>query len=350
MAAAEDSRTFETVEASRLGPEVVTLGECLVALVAADEAPLADATAFSRHVAGAEANVAVTLARLGRRSAFIGRVGADPFGTAIVRRLRGEGVDVSHVTTVTDRPTGVLVRDRRTFGASEVLYLRSGSAGATLDRADVIRAVGHGLFRDAVWLHLTGVTAALGEGPRVALQAAGAAARDVGVGISFDVNLRRKLWSPTEAAPVLRTLAAAADLVFGSVDELALLVGGGNAADRPGLEGLLDAVLALGPRTVVVKLGRDGAFARGRGADGSVWTEVHPGFPAWAPIDPIGAGDAFVGGYITARVEGLTPRDALALGNACGASAACAVGDLTGLPSRAEAQAMIDGGSPDTRR
>jgi len=77
--------------------DVVTLGEAMVGLVASDVGPLAEARRFEPHVAGAEANVAVGLARLGHRAAFIGRVGSDGFGTAIVRRLRGEGVDVANL-------------------------------------------------------------------------------------------------------------------------------------------------------------------------------------------------------------------------------------------------------------
>ena len=73
--------------------EVVTLGECLVALVAAAPGSLAETSDFERHIAGAEANAAVGLARLGHSVAYIGRVGGDGFGSAIVRRLRGEGVN-----------------------------------------------------------------------------------------------------------------------------------------------------------------------------------------------------------------------------------------------------------------
>ena len=82
--------------------EVVTLGECLVAFVATTPGPLAEATTFERFVVGAEANVAVGLARLGHSVAFIGRVGADGFGEAIVRRLRGEGVDITDLAVDPD--------------------------------------------------------------------------------------------------------------------------------------------------------------------------------------------------------------------------------------------------------
>ena len=96
--------------------EVVTLGECLIAFVATTPGPLAEATTFERFVAGAEANVAVGLARLGHSVAFIGRVGADGFGDAVVKRLRGEGVDITHLAIDPDAATGLMFRERRVIG------------------------------------------------------------------------------------------------------------------------------------------------------------------------------------------------------------------------------------------
>jgi 2-dehydro-3-deoxygluconokinase len=148
--------------------EVVTLGECLVALVAGAAGPLAETTVFERHVAGAEANAAVGLARLGHSVAYIGRVGGDGFGTAIVRKLRGEGVDVEHLVVDDTAPTGLMIRERRAFGAAHVLYYRSGSAGSRLGPADVDSAAA--LFEGASWLHVTGITPALSPTARAAVE------------------------------------------------------------------------------------------------------------------------------------------------------------------------------------
>ena len=82
--------------------EVVTLGECMASFVALERGPMAEATSYRRTTAGAEANVAVGLARLGRRVAYIARVGADGLGSAVVRELRGQGVDVDFVRTDPD--------------------------------------------------------------------------------------------------------------------------------------------------------------------------------------------------------------------------------------------------------
>jgi 2-dehydro-3-deoxygluconokinase len=301
--------------------EVVTLGECLIALVAEAPGPLAESPTFSRHVAGAEANFAVGLARLGHGVAYIGRVGADGFGTTIVRRLRGEGVEVRFVRT-DDAPTGLMVRERRTLGPADVLYYRSGSAGSRLGPDDVDQAAGDGVFAQARWLHVTGITPALAETARAAVGRAIELAREAGCTVSLDLNLRRRLWSDEQAAPVLRELTSRVDVVFGGADE-ANVVGG--TADPDGL-------LALGPRFAVVKLGIEGAQARESAGEPVRVRAV----PVQSVLDPVGAGDAFCAGFVAARLEGGDLREALEVGCACGASAVAAVGDLTGLPTREE--------------
>jgi 2-dehydro-3-deoxygluconokinase len=322
--------------------EVVTLGECLASFVATAPGPLADAIAFERHVAGAEANVAVGLARLGHRVTYIGRVGADGFGTAIVRRLRGEGVDVAQLTVDPDAPTGVMFRERRALGAIDVVYHRTGSAASRLSAADVDRSAADGAFDGARWLHLTGITPALSATARAAATRARDLAREAGISISLDVNLRRRLWSDDEAGPVLRDLVVGVDVVLGSVDELALI--GGVDPDTDVAELVAD-VTTLGPSTVVAKLGADGALGLEAGG-----TLIHePAVRVAAVVDPVGAGDAFCAGFIAGRLDGVDLGTALRMGNACGALAIAASGDQAGLPDRSELGRLLAGG-PDTLR
>ena len=321
-------------------PEVLTLGECLVALVATGLGPLAEASTFERHVAGAEANVAVGLARLGHRPAFIGRVGADGFGTAIVRRLRGEGVDVGHLTVDPSAATGILIRERRTLGPAEVTYYRSGSAGSRLEPSDVEAAAG--LFPTARWLHVTGITPALSKSARAAVERAIALARESGLTVSLDLNLRRKLWSDEEAADVLANLAAEVDVVFGSLDEFALITDG---AASPDPAELAQRVLALGPTSAVVKLGAGGAL----GLTGDADAVVEPAIVTTA-VDTIGAGDAFVAGFIAASLEGGSLTESLRAGNACGAAAVGVVGDQGGLPERSRLDLILGAAGDDAIR
>lgn len=329
--------------------EVVTLGECLVAFVATSPGPLAEATTFERFVAGAEANLAVGLARLGHSVTFIGRVGADGFGDAITRRLRGEGVDTTHLSVDADHTTGLMFRERRILGPAQVVYARRDSAGSCLSTADVDRAAGAGVFDGARWLHLTGITPATSADARAATERATDLARAAGMSIGLDLNLRRRLWSDEAAAPVLRALAARVDVIFGSPDELAVVTG--LAADDDPAE-LARAATALGPAVAVAKLGADGALAIER--DALDLPVARSAVPLPVVVDPVGAGDAFCAGFIAARLDGMDLAVALEIANACGAAVVSALGDQTGLPDRTELVAIlragIGAGAPDTNR
>jgi 2-dehydro-3-deoxygluconokinase len=328
--------------------EVVTLGECLVSLIAQERGPLAESATFLRTVTGAEANVAVGLSRLGHSVGYIGRVGADAFGTAIIRRLRGEGVDVSHLTVDGAGPTGVMVRELRDLGPMEVIYHRTRSAGSRLDPSDVDAAAD--LIAGARWLHLTGITLALSASATAAVERALGAARAAGATVSLDLNIRRRLWSETEAAAMLRALSGRCDVVLGGLDEVALVAGVaptlGDAA-RADPTGAASALLAAGASRVVVKLGAQGALERT--ADGT--TVTAPALAVPRVVDPVGAGDSFVAGWLALTLEGASPSMALRAGNVCGALVVSTVGDLTGAPDRPTLEALMrDVGGPDTLR
>ena len=197
----------------------------------------------------------------------------------------------------------------------------------------------------ARWLHVTGITPALSDSARAAVDRAIELARAAGLTISLDVNLRRRLWSDDVAGPVLRTLAGSADVVFGSPDEFAVLAGA-DATDSSANAALARAILDLGPAIAVVKLAGDGAFAMAE--DGQAIEA--PAFAVKTVIDPVGAGDAFCAGFIAARLEGADLAAALDAGRACGASAVTASGDMAGLLDRSELDRLLAAGGPDTLR
>ncbi len=314
-----------------MSAEVVTLGEALVALVADEGRPLVSPGSFTPFVAGAEANVAMGLARLGRSVSFIGRVGADGLGQMVRNGLRGEGVDVRWLSEDAEAPTGALARDRRSLPPCEVVYLRRGSAASRLEPADV-EAAGE-TIAGARWLHLTGITPALSPTCRAAVRSALQFARAGSVRVSLDVNLRRRLWSDREAAPVLADLAEFCDLVIAGEEEAFLLCGSTDPsalAERFGVE-------------AVVKRGAHGAAGW---RDGVV---AEAGGIAVAPVDVVGAGDAFTAGYLDAVLDGAGLAEALRRANACGAIAVASVGDATGLPTRAELARVLAGGADVVR-
>jgi 2-dehydro-3-deoxygluconokinase len=168
--------------------------------------------------------------------------------------------------------------------------------------------------------------------------------------VSLDLNIRRRLWSESDAAVALRALVAGCDLVLGGLDEVALVSGLAASLEEGGVtdpEAAADAVLRAGAGRVIVKLGADGALSRV--ADGT--TVRSPGLRVPHVVDPVGAGDAFTAGYLALTLEGASPEHALRAANACGALAVATVGDMLGLPDRATLDALLAGpGGPDTLR
>ncbi|MFJ3143396.1 sugar kinase [Streptomyces halstedii] len=309
------------------GGGLVTFGESM-GRISADQIGLLDTSrTFSVSVGGAESNVAVAAARLGADATWAGRLGRDSVGDLVERRLRTEGV--RRRITRDDGFTGLMVCSRRTNAGVRVDYHRAGSAGSRLTPEDV----GEDLIRQADVLHATGITPALGPTARTTTSWALRTAREAGVTVSLDVNYRAKLWPPREAAPVLRELVTQADIVFAGPEEAALVLGTQDAYAREPLEAAR-ALVALGPRTAVVKDGPRGCAAV---IDGRAY--VREAVPV-RTVDPVGAGDAFVAGYL---VELLAGRDAgarLTTATRTGAYAVTVPGDCEGLPFRHELDAF----------
>ena len=302
-----------------------TFGETM-GLVAADGIGLLDhVSSFRYTIGGAESNVAVGVARLGGTATWLGRVGQDATGDLIERRLRAEGV---RTIAIRDESfTGLMVRYRRTGEQTHVDYHRAGSAGSRLQPSDL-----PGDLTEADILHVTGITPALSDSARVTVFQAVEQARAAGVTVSVDVNYRAKLWSRFEAASVLRDLVTRADIVFAGPDEAALFVDD----DDP-----IDGLAKLGPAEVIVKDGGRGCHALIDGLRHEV-----PALPVTV-VDPVGAGDAFVAGYLADRLAGAGAGQCLRTAIAAGAFAVTVPGDCEGLPDRAELAALTGG---DIRR
>lgn len=307
-------------------PDVVTLGETMALVAATGTGPFAVGSTARISFAGAESNVAIGLARLGHRAAFAGRLGADPLGQLIHDALRGEGVDVSAVHRDAEAPTALILREHRTADRVRVGYYRKGLAGSRLSPSD-LAAVPIGSARI---LHVTGITPALSESAASCVRRAVEVARQAGVTVSLDLNYRAALWSKANAARELAGLVEQADIVFAGTDEAKLVVDG----DDP--ERLARELAKRGPSEVVIKLGEQGALALS--SDEVVRA---PGLRV-SLVDPVGAGDAFVAGYLSARLDGLPAEERLVRGNVCGAFAVSVEGDWEGLPRRPELATLFD--------
>src|SRR5438552_1563450 len=231
--------------------DVVTLGESMVLLLAEQPGPMREAATFRRFIAGAESNLAIGLSRLGQTAGWFSRVGDDEFGRAIVFRIRGEGVDTSHVLSDPSAPTGLVIRERREIGPIEQVYYRRGSAASRLSPADLDTAY----LSNARFLHLTGITPALSESCRQTVFEAAKIARAAGVQVVLDPNYRSKLWAPPEFRAAVRSLASLCDILLPGRDEAQLLTGQSDP------EMAVRELHGLGPQLVVIKLGSAGAVA-----------------------------------------------------------------------------------------
>ncbi|MET0474742.1 MAG: sugar kinase [Mycobacterium sp.] len=306
-------------------PDVMSIGETMVAL--RSQTMLSTGGTVSTSIAGAESNVAIALARLGHQSSWVGRVGSDAMGDLVLRTLRAEGVDVSGARRDT-ASTGVVFFERRLPTMQRVSYMRTGSAATQLCPADVDVPKGTRI------VHVTGVTAALGPNPRAAVFAAVEQARDRGALVSVDVNFRSRLWDADDARPVLTELAAGADVLIASPEELALLAHGPEPLPTKDLAGRL---IADGVTEVVVKDGAGPAFVVT--SDGTITEHARD----VSVVDSVGAGDAFVGGYLSGVLDGLSLHDRLRRAHTLGAFAVATVGDWEGLPTRDELELLRAG-------
>ncbi|MFF9774247.1 sugar kinase [Streptomyces sp. NPDC013978] len=302
-------------------PEVVTFGETMAALRAHGALRLGGSLGLS--VAGAESNVAIGLARLGHRVRWAGRVGADELGALVLRTLRAEGVDITHaVTDDAGRPTGLLMTEPRLGTLTRVSYYRTGSAGSAVAPADVLPALADG----PRVLHLTGITPALSPTAADAALTAAATAYEAGITVCLDINHRSRLWTADRARAALRPMLAHIDLLIASEDELPLVLA------RPGVDEpeAVRAVLAEGVGEVVVKRGARGATAfTADGATDRAARQVDA-------VDLVGAGDAFVAGYLSGLLDGADVPARLHRAVTTSAFAVATRGDWEGLPARDE--------------
>jgi len=312
--------------------DVITLGETMALMKAATPGPLPHVASLLLGIGGAESNVAIALRRLGASVAWIGRVGSDSLGDLVLRELHAEGLEVL-ARRDGNRSTGLMIKERRTQESVKVWYYRAGSAGSRISQEDVPAD----RIAQARLLHLTGITPALSPSAARAAQFAVDCAKAAGTLVSFDLNYRAALWPRATAAPAFRELIEQADIVFAGDDEAAIVVG--PAADP--LE-LARRLSALGPSQVIIKLGASGCVAL---VDGSTFTQS--AVPI-RPVDSVGAGDAFVAGYLSELLRDQDVPQRLLTAVRTGAFACLVPGDWEGMPRRSELE-LLEADDPITR-
>lgn len=307
-------------------PEVVTLGETMVMFSPDQNGALRYVHSFRKRFAGAESNVAIGLVRLGHSCGWISKVGDDEFGRFVLREVRAEGVEVSQVKFHESAPTGIMFKEISEGRDTRVYYYRKDSAASRMVPGDLDAAY----IAGARVLHVTGITPALSATCMETLMQALVLARSHGGTVSFDPNIRLKLWSREEATLVIKNILPYVDIALPGMEEGEILF------HKKDPDEVIDAFLESGAKTVALKLGAEGCIV----ADASRRCRMDA-YKVEKAVDPIGAGDAFAAGFLAAYLEGGSLEECGKMANAMGAYAVTTAGDIEGLPQRNELEAFM---------
>lgn len=305
----------------------------MVAFIPHTNTALRYVDSFGKVIAGAESNTAIGLAKLGCSTGWFSKVGNDEFGEFVIREIRGEGVDTSRVIRDSEHPTGIMFKQFAENKESSVFYYRKDSAASTLSPADIDPVY----IADTRILMISGITPALSESCQETIRFAIHLARENGVQVCFDPNIRRKLWNEVDAKKVLEPILSQSDIVCLGMNEASLLTG--ETTPENAARNLRDR----GALWIGIKLGSEGAYV----ADQHRGIHI-PAYPI-SVIDNIGAGDAFNAGFLFGILEKKNLEDCGRLGTIMGALAVSTYGDIEGLPNRTVLEKLATGFVEATR-
>lgn len=306
--------------------DVVTIGDVLIAMNPTATGPLRFVHTFEKKVGGAELNVAIGCARLGLKVGWISRLGRDEFGRYALHFIRGEGIDTSQVELVEGYPTSVYFKEIFADGRANSYYYRHPSPTSTLRPEDIDADY----LKQAKLLHISGVFPAVCESNYEVLLHTVKLAKANGLTVTFDPNIRLKLWSAEEARQKLRKLLPFVDVVLTGEEEARILV------DTLRPDEVFSAFRALGVEHVVLKQGE-------RGAVGCRDNQVvdSPAYPVQKVVDTVGAGDGFAAGYLYGLLHQWSLQECLRLANAVGSMVVAVSGDNEGLPYMDEVKVFL---------
>jgi 2-dehydro-3-deoxygluconokinase len=309
--------------------ELVSFGESMLRLSPPDADRLERTDSLDVHIAGAESNVAVAAQRLGVDAAWISKVPDSPVARRLVRPLAGHGVDTDVVRSDEGRQGLYYLEPGGEPRGLNVVYDRAGAAVTTAETAEL--PTEH--VRDAEMFYTTGITPALSETLETTTRELLELAREAGTTTGFDLNYRSKLWSPAEARETLTDLFPLVDVAVVPEDDAADVLGrekGGETLAR-------DVQTEYDFETVVVTQGGDGALAL---ADGTVHEQAAY---ETETLDPVGTGDAFVGGFLAQYLGDGSIPDALEYGAATAALKRTIPGDVA-VVNPEDVEAVIERG------
>jgi 2-dehydro-3-deoxygluconokinase len=301
--------------------DLVALGEPMIEF---NQVRPEEATGYRQGFGGDTSNTVIAAARLGARATYITRLGDDAFGRMFLDLWRREGLDTCGVGIDPDAPTGIYFVTHGARG-HEFSYLRAGSAASRMRPGDLPQAV----IQSAAVLHVSGISQAISASACDTVFAAIDAARSAGVRISYDSNLRLKLWPLARARAVITATIRLCDWFVPSLEEAAQLSG----ASDP--RAILDWCHAAGAQVVALKMGAAGVWVSTQSScEHIAGHRVHA-------VDATGAGDCFDGAFATRMIAGDPPIVAARYANAAAALATTGYGAVAPLPRHADVTAFL---------
>ena len=283
--------------------DVITIGDAMVAMCPKEKGPILFCNTFERKIGGAELNVAIGCARLGLKSGWISRLGQDDFGKHILKTVRGEGIDTSQIELVEGYQTSVYFREVMANGDSRSFYYREKSPTSTM----TAESLDENYFRNSKVLHITGVFPSINDNNKEILLKAVELAKKNNLLISFDPNIRLKMWTKSQAREFINKFLSEVDILLVGDEEISILI------DEEDTNEAIKKFHDMGIDKVVVKRGAKGAI----GSDGSNIYDVAAIKPK-ALIDTVGAGDGFAAGFLSAYLKGDSFEESIEFANAVG--------------------------------
>lgn len=319
-------------------PEIIALGEPLIEFSAVESGALTDGARFVAGCGGDTCNFVVAVNRLGGRAGYITRIGNDPFADILTTCWAREGVDTQFVERDAAARTGLYFITRDAAGHL-FTYYRQDSAASRMTPS----RLPHDYIRNARWLHVTGISQAISPTAADTVETAIISARTSGTVVSYDPNLRLKLWPLEQARAIIHRTLAQVDILMPSYEDARQLTG----IEDP--EQIVRFYLARGPRIVVLKMGAEGALLATAEIDQDPPTlhRVAP-YPVDA-VDTSGAGDTFNAAFAVSRLAGRPLPDCVRYANAAGALVTTGFGTITPIPKAEAVHKLMTQHAPEKR-
>jgi 2-dehydro-3-deoxygluconokinase len=264
--------------------DIVALGEPMVEFNQRDGH---DSTIYLQGFGGDTSNFLIAAARQGARTGYLSALGRDRYAAMLKQLWQAEGVDDSAVLTNENAYTGIYFVSHGAHG-HQFDFFRKGSAASLMTPADLNRTS----IEQAKVLHISGISLAISDSARQTCFAAIQIAQKAGVKISFDTNLRLKLWPINLARQYIEQAISQSDICLPSYDDMTAITGLSDP------EAIVQHCLGIGAKTVALKMGAQGALLATHG-----WRARIAAFGC-NPVDATGAGDTFGGAFIARLTAG----------------------------------------------